>query len=115
MLAILSPIFVMDTKRTFVFYFASLLNKKHLGYVTCKFSTRVEIHSELNSALPMVKVLFVVTCWNELKFQPYGYLSPVLEGRYMETSWNSAQAEISYPGLNFFRLQEHFNQCWKQE
>ena len=32
------------------------------GYVTCKFSTRAEIHPEPNSTLPMVKVLFVVTC-----------------------------------------------------
>ena len=39
----------------------------HLGYVTYKFST-----------LPMVKGLFVVTCWNELKIQPYGYFNPVL-------------------------------------
>ena len=38
----------------------------HLGYVTCKFST-----------LLMVKALFVVTCWNELKIQPYGF-NPVL-------------------------------------
>ena len=34
------------------------------GYVTCKFSTRGEIHPGVNSTLPMVKVLFVVTCWN---------------------------------------------------
>ena len=32
----------------------------------------------LNSTLPMVKALFVVTCWNELKIQPYGYFNPVL-------------------------------------
>ena len=31
-------------------------------YVTCKFSTRVEIHPGMNSALPMVKAVFVVTC-----------------------------------------------------
>ena len=31
------------------------------GHVTCKFSTRVEIHPELNSTLPMVKAFFVVT------------------------------------------------------
>ena len=48
------------------------------GYVTCKFSTRVEIHPGLNSTLPMVKALFVVTCLNELKIQPNGYFNPVL-------------------------------------
>ena len=32
------------------------------GYVTCKFSTWVEIHPRLNSTLPIVKALFVVTC-----------------------------------------------------
>ena len=32
------------------------------GYVTCKFSARGEIHPRMNSTLPMIKVLFVVTC-----------------------------------------------------
>ena len=32
------------------------------GYVTCKFSTQGEIHPGMNSTLPMVKALFVITC-----------------------------------------------------
>ena len=32
----------------------------------------------LNSPLPMVKALFVLTYWNELKIQPYGYFNLVL-------------------------------------
>ena len=47
------------------------LTIQNLGYVTCKFSTQVEIHPGLNLTLPMVKALLMVTCWNELKFQPY--------------------------------------------
>ena len=41
-----------------------ILNGKlsFLCCVTCKFTARVEIHPGLNSILPMVKVLFVVTC-----------------------------------------------------
>ena len=38
----------------------------------------VNFQPGLNSTLPMVKALFVVTCWNELKIQPYSYFSPVL-------------------------------------
>ena len=66
-------------------------------YVTCKFSTRVEIHPgveihpRMNSTLPMVKALFVVTCWNELKFQPYSYFNPVLTtGLKFQLGYNSA-------------------------
>ena len=32
------------------------------GYVTCKFSTRGEIHPRMNSTVPMVKAVVVVTC-----------------------------------------------------
>ena len=39
---------------------------------------RTETRPGLNSTLPMVKALFVVTCQSELKIQPYGYLNPVL-------------------------------------
>ena len=39
---------------------------------------RTETRPGLNSALPMVKALFVVTCRSELKIQSYGYLNPVL-------------------------------------
>ena len=42
--------------------------RKSKGYITCKFSTRIEIHPEQNSTMPTVKALFVVTCWGELKF-----------------------------------------------
>ena len=38
----------------------------------------VNFQPRLNSTLPMVKALFVVTCLNELKIQPYGYFNPVL-------------------------------------
>ena len=38
----------------------------------------VNFQPRLNSALPMVKALFVLTCWNELKIQLYGYFNPVL-------------------------------------
>ena len=54
-----------------------ITGKLSKGYVTCKFSTRVEIHPRMNSTLPIVKALFVVTCWNESKFQPYSNFNPV--------------------------------------
>ena len=38
----------------------------------------VNFQPGLNSTLPMVKALFVVTSNNELKIQPYGYFNPVL-------------------------------------
>ena len=38
----------------------------------------VNFRPGLNSTLPVVKALFVVTCWNELKIQPYDHFNPVL-------------------------------------
>ena len=80
--------------------FKNLLFTKHIrwlllqpakGYVTCKFSTRGEIHPWMNSTLPMVKALFVVTCWNESKFQPYGcFNSVVTTGLKFQLGYNSA-------------------------
>ena len=61
------------------------------SYVTCNFSTQIDIHPRLNSALPMVKALFLVTWWNELKFQRYGYFNPILTTRLkFQLGYNSA-------------------------
>lgn len=62
-----------------------------IGYVACKFPTRVKIHPGLNRTLTMVKTLFVVTCWNELKYQPNGYFNPFLTtGLKFQRGYNSA-------------------------
>ena len=87
-------------------------------YVTCKFLSPLEIHPGLNSTLPMVKVLFVVTCSSELKIQPYGYFISVLTtGLKFELCYNSACFYHRLPQIGHLWTSalepRHWNWNWK--
>ena len=67
-------------------------------YITCKFSARVKIPPGLNSTVPMVKALLVITCWNELKFHFYCLFNPVL--------MTGVRFQLGYKSVCFYHVTE---------